>query len=130
NDVEAMSMQALRAAHAEAHRPFQREHTTPFLWDQPERFRLANVRREGPDLSRTHRFTIDYPEDYRLLAAIFQELWTPEDPVFSLEEAVKLRGARPDIRALNEKWLGVNWYRHHLGELRTVGAADTVEGVA
>jgi spore coat polysaccharide biosynthesis protein SpsF len=125
NDVEVMRRAALEAAHAEATAPFQREHTTPFLWDQPERFRIGNVARDGPDLSRSLRFTIDYPEDHRLLARIFAELWTPEEPVFSLETVLRLLEARPDIRAINERWLNVNWYRHHLGELRTVGAADT-----
>jgi hypothetical protein len=43
NDVEIMTMPALETAWREARRDFEREHTTPFLWDQPERFRLANV---------------------------------------------------------------------------------------
>src|SRR4051812_42983440 len=46
NDVEVMSMAALETAWREAKRPHEREHTTPFLWDQPAdqpaRFRLAN----------------------------------------------------------------------------------------
>ncbi len=35
NDVEAMSRDALEIAAREATRPLEREHTTPFLWDQP-----------------------------------------------------------------------------------------------
>lgn len=125
NDVEVMTLEALEIAFREATLPFQREHTTPFLWDQPERFRIANVSWEGGDLSRTHRFTIDYPEDYHLLARIYEELWTPEEPVFPLSQVLGLLEARPDIRDLNRKYLNVNWYRHHLSELHTVGASDT-----
>src|SRR5512145_1583546 len=51
-DVEAMTLEALRAAHSDARRSHEREHTTPFLWDQPHRFRIGNVRWvQGRDLS-------------------------------------------------------------------------------
>ena len=56
NDVEIFTMDALAIAHREATRPHEREHTTPFLWDQPERFRIGNVLWEtGLDLSMSHR---------------------------------------------------------------------------
>ncbi|RZK25585.1 MAG: acylneuraminate cytidylyltransferase, partial [Hymenobacter sp.] len=32
---------------------------------------------------------------------------------------------RPDIYALNADLAGVNWYRNHLDELKTVDAANT-----
>ena len=31
----------------------------------------------------------------------------------------------PEVFALNQKFAGVNWYRHHLGELKTVDASQT-----
>ena len=68
NDVEVMSFAALETAWHEARKPHEREHTTPFIWDQPQRFRLGNVRWEtGRDLSMTHRLTVDYPEDLALV---------------------------------------------------------------
>ncbi|MBV8201295.1 MAG: glycosyltransferase family protein, partial [Acidobacteria bacterium] len=77
NDVEVMPMAVLAAAWREAARPHEREHTTPFIWDQPGRFRLGNVRWEtGRDLSMSHRFTIDYPEDYAFVSAVYDALYT------------------------------------------------------
>jgi spore coat polysaccharide biosynthesis protein SpsF len=126
NDVEAMTMAALDTAHREAARPFEREHTTPFLWERPERFRIGNVAWEtGLDLSMSHRFTIDYPADHDLIAAVYDALHTPARPVFTLGDILALLEARPDIFALNHRYAGVNWYRNHLDELRTVGAKDT-----
>jgi spore coat polysaccharide biosynthesis protein SpsF len=126
NDVESMTLPALAAAWREARRPHEREHTTPFLWDQPGRFRLANVAWEtGRDLSMSHRFTIDYAEDYDFLRAVYDALWTPERPRFGLPEILELLAARPDIFELNRRYAGVNWYRNHLGELATVGADQT-----
>jgi spore coat polysaccharide biosynthesis protein SpsF len=130
NDVEAMSVEALEIADREATRPLEREHTTPFFWEQPARFRLGNVRRHGLDLSRTHRFTIDYPEDYRFVRAVFEALHREGQPPFGLHEILELLASCPEIVALNARWAGVNWYRHHLDELRTVGAADTRADVA
>jgi len=130
NDVEAMPMAVLAAAWREATRPHEREHTTPFIWDQPERFRLGNVPWEtGRDLSMSHRFTVDYPEDYAFVSAVFDALWTGDGTApsggFGLNEILDLLAARPDIFELNRRYAGVNWYRNHLGELATVGADQT-----
>lgn len=126
NDVEVFPTELLALADREAKRPLEREHTTPFFWEQPERFRLGNVTWPGGrDYSMTHRFTIDYPEDYAFISAVFEALFRPGEPPFSLDDILSLVENRPDIRALNEKYAGVNWYRNHLGELRTVTADMT-----
>jgi spore coat polysaccharide biosynthesis protein SpsF len=127
NDVEVMTLAALQTAWREAKRPLEREHTTPFLWDQPERFSCANVLWSGGrDLSRTHRFTIDYTEDYTFISAVYRELHA-HGRVFSLGEILALLERDPSLLALNARYAGVNWYRHHLGELRTVSAGETRE---
>src|SRR6185369_7160580 len=73
NDVEVMPLPLLELAAREAQKPHEREHTTPFFWDQPERFRIGNVAWEtGQDLSMSHRLTIDYPEDYALIARVYE----------------------------------------------------------
>jgi spore coat polysaccharide biosynthesis protein SpsF len=126
NDVEVVPLPVLAVAWREAARPHEREHTTPFIWDQPRRFRIGNVRWEtGLDLSMSHRFTIDYPEDHAFVSAVYDALWTPRRPLFGLAEILDLLAARPEVYELNRRWAGVNWYRDHLGELATVGAEQT-----
>lgn len=126
NDVEVMTVEALAAAWREARAPHEREHTTPFLWDRPERFRIGNVARpDGRNLSMTHRLTLDYPDDYGLVSALYEALWRPDRPVFTLAEILALLAARPELMEINARYAGVNWYRHHLAELRTVSAAQT-----
>jgi len=91
------------------------------LWDQPERFRIGNVAWEtGQDLSMSHRFTIDYPEDYRLIRAIYEALWTPTGQVFPLSDILHFLETQPEVHRINERYNGVSWYRHHLDELRTI----------
>lgn len=126
NDVEVMTFAALEQAFRAAAAPHEREHTTPFLWDRPERFRVGNVTWETElDLSMTHRLTLDYPDDYALVAAVYGALWRKKRPVFPLAEVLALLEERPALRETNARYAGVNWYRHHLGDLRTVPEAAT-----
>lgn len=125
-DVEVMPWPLFEQAHKEATKPHEREHTTPWFWDQPDRFRVGNVVWEtGLDYSMSHRFTIDYPEDYTFICRVYDELWTPERPMFTLGEIVELVNTRRDIYEINAHLAGVNWYRHHIGELNTITAAQT-----
>jgi spore coat polysaccharide biosynthesis protein SpsF len=124
SDVEVMSMDALATAWREAAQPHEREHTTSFLWDQPQRFTLQNVAWEtGRDVSRSHRIVVDYEEDLAVVQAVHDALWTRQRPVFGVAEIVSWLDAHPEVRRLNERHFGVQWYRHHTRELRTLQAA-------
>lgn len=121
NDVEVVPMHVLETAHREAKKPFEREHTTPFIWEQPGRFRLVNVEWEtGLDYSMSHRWTIDYPEDYAFISRVYDELWTVDRPVFTMKDILGLIETNPGIAEINARYAGVNWYRHHLDELKTI----------
>ena len=125
NDVEVMRFRALETAWRYAQRPLEREHTTPFFWENPDRFRQANVTWEsGRDFSMSHRWTIDYPEDYAFIKTVYEALYN-QNPAFGLDDVLRLIAERPDIAHLNAHLAGVNWYRNHLDELRTVDASQT-----
>lgn len=122
NDVEVMTMAALTVAWREAERDFEREHTTPFLWERPERFRLRNFTcRQNRAL--THRWTLDYAEDLALIRGIAEHFGA--NRAYRYEDICRLLETRPELAALNDKFRGVNWYRHHLSELKTVSLQDT-----
>jgi spore coat polysaccharide biosynthesis protein SpsF len=125
NDVEVMTMEALSNAWNKAQRPLEREHTTPYIWENPDQFRIGNFAMDGTlDYSMTHRWTIDYPEDYTFIDAVYKELY-PRNPQFGLNDILSLLNKRPDIFALNSKYAGVNWYRNHLNELKTIKPEQT-----
>jgi len=125
NDVEIMSQAALQEAHSHASSLMEREHTTPYIWERPEQFRIGNVEMEGGvDYSMTHRFTIDYEEDYHFIRAVYEALY-PSNPLFGVQDILALLESRPDIYEINAELAGVNWYRHHLDELRTISADQT-----
>ena len=125
-DVEVMHMEVLETAWREARPGMEREHTTPFIWDHPDRFRIGNITfGDGVDYSMTHRWTIDYPEDYDFLCAVFDALHEEGAPPFGVRAILDLLRTRPDIHAINARYAGVNWYRNHLEELHTVDAQMT-----
>ncbi len=43
NDVEVIPMEILEIVWHNASRSFEREHTTPYIWERPERFKIGNV---------------------------------------------------------------------------------------
>ena len=72
----------------------------------------------------SHRWTIDYPEDYDFIKAVYEALY-PSKPDFGLDDILSLLKQRPDIAQLNARYAGVNWYRNHLDELKTVDSSQT-----
>ena len=125
NDVELMTFYALEKSWFEATRQMEREHTTPYMWEHPVKFRVGNVLwKSGLDYSMSHRWTIDYKEDYLLIKEIFETLYKTK-PNFTLEDILELLERKPRLNEINRKFVGVNWYRDHLNELKTVGADQT-----
>lgn len=125
NDVEVMTMKALGEAWKYAERDLEREHTTAFIWENPELYSIGNVTMEGnADYSMTHRFTIDYLEDYEFIKKIYEALY-PINPMFKLKDILALLDKTPDLMKLNSHLAGVNWYRNHLNELKTIKPEQT-----
>lgn len=125
NDVEVMSFAALERAWKESSRSIEREHTTPYIWDNLDQFQIGNVVWDSLlDYSMSHRWTLDYFEDYLFISSIYEALY-PENPAFSLDQILELLRQRPELEEINRKYVGVNWYRNHLHELKTVGPDQT-----
>jgi spore coat polysaccharide biosynthesis protein SpsF len=125
NDVEVMSMRALKDAWQNAVRKLEREHTTPYFWENPDKFKIGNVVWEsGKDYSMSHRFAIDYLEDYQFIKQIYDELFD-EQGIFALNDILELLENKPELMDINSKYAGVNWYRNYLGELKTKSSSDT-----
>jgi spore coat polysaccharide biosynthesis protein SpsF len=97
-DVEVFSRQALEKAAAEAGDAYDREHVTPFLYRNPDRFRLLSVVLE-PGLS-WERWTLDEPRDFELIRRVLQTLY-PDNPGFRMADVIRVLDAHPDWRAFN-----------------------------
>lgn len=97
-DLEVASMAALRLADAEADDSYDREHVMPFLYRQPDRFRIARYR--APEDLSGYRWTLDERSDYDLLVRILEAL-LPVKPAFGWRDVIAVLDAHPDWRAIN-----------------------------
>jgi len=125
NDVEVMNFKTLEHSWINAKKDFEREHTTPYIWEDPDKFRIGNVDWEtGYDYSMSHRFTLDYKEDYEFIKRVFEELYNKNDR-FGLNDILELLEKKPEIKKINQMYAGVNWYRNHIKELKTISTEQT-----
>lgn len=61
-------------------------------------FKVKNSLHKRPDI----RLTLDYPEDWRFIQAIFKKLYS-KDKIFTLSEIIKLINSNPKIMSINQK---------------------------
>ncbi len=97
-DTEVFSFQVLEEAFKEANKQPDREHVTPFIHRQPERYSLGCVT-YGENCSQ-YRWTVDTPEDFELIKRIIESLY-PIKPDFSLEDCLKLLSEYPQWSDIN-----------------------------
>ena len=116
-DVEVFRFEALKTAWQEATLPAQREHVAPFIWRQPDRFKLANFK-HTENLSH-HRWTVDEPEDFELITAIYEGLY-PTNPEFDMEAIVSFLNDHPDLQNINRG------FHRNTGLLESLKADGTV----
>jgi spore coat polysaccharide biosynthesis protein SpsF len=97
-DTEVFSLDLLCEVEANATDPYEREHVTPFIWRRPEAYPAVLVDAR-PD-RRGWRLTVDTEEDYRLVSAVYDELY-PANPEFGYVELCALFEARPELLEIN-----------------------------
>jgi len=120
NDVEVISMNALETAWLNANNDFEREHTTPYIWERPLEFTIGNVICEsGKDYSDSFRWTLDYEEDYQFIRMIFCNLYN-ENSLFGIYDILYFLKIHPEYRKINAKHLGKYWYMNHLDQLNNI----------
>lgn len=99
-DVEIFSFYALAQAHHSATKPYEREHVTPYLYQHPQQFRLAEYQNRA---NFAHfRLTVDTEEDLRLVDAVYAHfIARGVGPRFSLDELMAFLSSRPDLVEIN-----------------------------
>ena len=98
-DTEVMTAEALDRAWREGNQAHQRAHVTPYIYENPEKFKLLSVTAEH-DYSH-HRWTVDTPEDLELLRAIYERL--ADKPGFLWNDVLALFDREPELAELNRK---------------------------
>lgn len=96
-DCEVFTASSLERVWRTAIERHRREHVTPFFYESPNLFRLASVAGER-DYSQ-YRWTLDTPEDLRLIRAIYCSFDNRDD--FGWQDAIALMQRTPELHAMN-----------------------------
>jgi spore coat polysaccharide biosynthesis protein SpsF len=107
-DTEVFGVAALARAWKEASEPYQREHVTPYFYENPQTFRLASA--SGKVDYSGYRWTLDTPEDLELLRTIYSRFDGRDD--FSWEEVIHLMEREPGLAELNSQVLQKSLREH------------------
>jgi len=98
-DAEIISYETLEKAFKEATKGYEREHVTPYIYHNFDKFKLKGFE-NSTDYS-TYRWTLDTPEDLIVIEKIYQDLYR-EGSVFSLEDSIDFNQRHPEVKRINE----------------------------
>jgi spore coat polysaccharide biosynthesis protein SpsF len=99
-DTRVFSTVTLADAASRTNSPYDHEHVSTFMPNNPSIYRCLNLTAPPEYHDPELRLTLDTPEDYRVITAIFEELY-PRNPDFRLAEMLDLLRRRPELRAIS-----------------------------
>ncbi|MFH1957621.1 MAG: glycosyltransferase family protein [bacterium] len=99
-DVTVYSFKALEEAFKETILPSEREHVAgAFIEKSKDRFKVGGYKKFRNKVN--YRWTIDEPEDYEFLKAIFDELCKEDKKNFTYQDIFKLLRRKPELAKIN-----------------------------
>ncbi len=109
-DVEAFSMDALEYSYKKANKEYQREHTTPYIYENKSLFKTIEMQSPYEEKSfYKYRLTLDYIEDYWLIRKVYNSF---NGNVFTLKDIIKLLDSNNYIRNINSLHHSKAWYNN------------------
>lgn len=100
-DTEVISKSALQDAYKYAKKPSELEHVTPYIRNNPQKYQLQNIQSDT-DLSN-HRWTVDEPEDFELISAIYAHLYA-HNCYFNYQDILNLLSLKPELSSINAQF--------------------------
>lgn len=99
-DTEVFSFKALEKAFNEAESQRDREHVTPYIWDNSKLFRLFQYKNDV-DCSGL-RWTLDTIEDFELISKIYQALYSEGNNNFYMNDIIELYKGNSQLKEINK----------------------------
>lgn len=101
-DVQVFPTSVLADVAERTRDPVDREHVSLYIYEHPELYRLLNVASGMPEEVGDLRWTVDTPEDFRLVSTIYQALY-PSHPHFGWLDVLRLLEQRPELKTINQQ---------------------------
>ena len=116
-DVEVFSYAALEKAWKEARWASERDHVAPYIWKNPDKFRLTNVENE---VNLSHlRWCVDEARDLQFVREVYAKLHK-EGEIFHMEDILVLLEKHPQLMKINQGITTNQGYAKSLEEDRIV----------
>lgn len=100
--VEVFNFDILEVTNKNAAFDFEKEHVTPYIYMNPDKFRIVEIKPpeqlDTPDI----RITLDVKQDYILLCAVFDYLY-PKNKNFTVYDIVSLFKEKPWLKLINSE---------------------------
>lgn len=101
-DLSILSFQALEKSWCKANLQSQREHVTPYIFDNSNEFSIFHFKQDA-DRSNL-RWTVDYEKDLTLIKKIYELLY-PINKKFSTEDIYNLLEKDPSLKSINSDFI-------------------------
>jgi spore coat polysaccharide biosynthesis protein SpsF len=99
-DTEVFSFNALERAFNEAKSERDREHVTPYIWDNPKMFKVYQYKNK---INYSNlRWTLDTMEDFQLISSIYDKLYFQKGNKFNMNDILDLYKKYPELVKINE----------------------------
>ena len=111
-DVEIMNFETLHLAWKNSKKKHEREHTTPYIVNNPKLFNIGNYRMPGgKDFSKKYRIVLDYSEDLELLKIIYANC-VLKDEFFNVTDIIDFLEKNADVANINRIHFNSQWYNN------------------
>jgi|TARA_B100001142_G_C14318409_1_gene649410 spore coat polysaccharide biosynthesis protein SpsF len=101
-DLTVLTAETLNRAWREASLRSEREHVTPYIFNNPEEFDVFHYKQ---DIDRSNlRWTVDYEEDMYFVKEIYNSLY-PFNSAFTTDDIYKLLESNPDLVFINSNFV-------------------------
>ncbi len=116
---ELVSREALERSHRDGEDRHRSELVTLYIKENPDRFRIRQMKIPETLYRPDFRLTVDEPPDLELMRAVFERLYRPGE-VLQTRQAIELLEAEPALAAVNAH-IG-----HRAANLRSVALDDGI----
>jgi len=106
-DAECFSFSALARAWREAKTKSDREHVTPYIWRNKDKFRCAHLMAKA-NYSEL-RWTVDTEADFELVSVIYKALYR-EDRLFLMKDILDYLSQHRELSEINREFIGKEKY--------------------
>lgn len=101
-DTECFSFDALKKAWKEAKLKSEREHVTPYIWKNPEKFKIGTIHNSNKTRLSHLRWSVDYADDLDFVRQVYSKLHTNRR-IFLMKDILHLLKKEPNLAKINAK---------------------------